>query len=244
MRNDTGHPGLSRSPRAPHPSGGKAVRRPLRAVAGRVLLYAALVIAPGVVSPFGDEAMLAELKANYGERAYNRGVMLRKLLGNLREADTRIKLKEINSFFNEFTYRSDEALWGEHDYWATPVEFIGRHGGDCEDYVISKYFALRNLGIRDEQLFLTYAKAKKQNIAHMVLNYFETPESVPLVLDNYNPEILPVSERNDLIPLYSFNASSLFLSNPSAGLGQALPTDKIRNSKWDKLLEDIRRKQR
>ena len=43
-------------------------------------------------------------------------------------------------------------------------------------------------------------------------------------------------------PIYSFNADSLFLSNPSAGLGKALPTDKIKNSKWDKLLSDIKGK--
>ncbi len=187
--------------------------------------------------------MLAELRASFGQRAYARGEKLRELMVRLKKADTRTKLSEINRFFNGFAYRTDQALWGQTDYWATPTEFVGRAGGDCEDYVVSKYFALRTLGIADEKLYLTYAKATKQNIAHMVLNYFETPTSVPLVLDNYVPDLLPATERGDLIPLYSFNAKSLFLSNPSAGLGQALPTDKIRNSKWEKLLADIRRKE-
>ena len=51
---------------------------------------------------------------------------------------------------------------------------------------------------------------------------------------------LPANKRKDLKPLYSFNADSLFLTNPSAGLGKALPTDKVKNSKWDKLLNDVR----
>ncbi len=207
----------------------------------KLLIGAVLIISPGSVRPFGGESLLAELKASYGERAYNRGIELHGLLKILQDADTQTKLIEINRFFNGFTYRSDQELWGEKDYWATPTEFLGRHGGDCEDFVISKYFALRALGIPDEQLFLTYARATKQGIAHMVLNYFETEDSVPLVLDNYEHKLLPVTKRDDLIPLYSFNARSLFLSNPSAGLGQALPTDKIRNSKWEKLLRDIRR---
>jgi len=187
-----------------------------------------------------DDAMLDELKATYGKRAYDRGLKLRTLLQGLRDEDIKTKLQKVNHFFNEFIYRSDKNLWGEKDYWATPTEFIGRKGGDCEDYVISKYFALRSLGVPDKKLFLTYAKARKENIAHMVLNYYENPTSVPLVLDNYNPKILPASERGDLAPVYSFNIESLFLSNPSAGLGRALPTDRIKNSKWDKLLSDIR----
>ena len=134
----------------------------------------------------------------------------------------------------------DAQLWGEEDYWATPVEFLGRKGGDCEDFVVGKYFALRALGVADEHLFLTYVKAIQQNIAHMVLTYHPTPGSIPLVLDNYNPSILPASDRPDLAPAYNFNAKSLFLTNPSAGLGQALPTDQIKNSKWDALLSSMK----
>tara|TARA_Y100000588_G_scaffold358653_1_gene417011 strand:+ start:1133 stop:1435 length:303 start_codon:yes stop_codon:yes gene_type:complete len=96
------------------------------------------------------------------------------------------------------------------------------------------------LGIEDKHLFLTYVKAIKQNVAHMVLTYHSEPGSIPLVLDNYNPVILPASARLDLVPVYSFNAESLFLSNPSAGLDQSLPTDKIKNSKWDALLSSMK----
>ena len=200
-----------------------------------------LVAATEGLTPFIDQQVLKTLKSKYGPKAYNRGLSLSALLERLKDADALTKLTEVNKFFNEFTYRSDKELWGKHDYWATPTEFIGRNGGDCEDYVVSKYFALRALGIADDHLYLTYVKATKQNIAHMVLNYFETKRSVPLVLDNYDPAVLPASERGDLIYVYSFNAASLFLSNASAGLGRSLPTDKIRNSKWDKLLSNIRK---
>jgi predicted transglutaminase-like cysteine proteinase len=182
------------------------------------------------------------IKKQYGSVAYKRAQALQRLLNRLEHANTNAKLEEVNRFFNRFKYESDESLWKQKDYWQTPTEFIGIHAGDCEDYVISKYFALRALGIPDEKLFLTYAKAirKSGNIAHMVLNYFETPDSVPLVLGNYNHEIVSALKRKDLIPVYSFNAKSLFLSN-SAGLGQALPTSKIKNGKWERLLQAIKR---
>ncbi len=190
---------------------------------------------------FVDEQMLQRLNQQYSIQAKRRGQALNKLLKQLAGKGVDEQLKEVNRFFNQFKYKTDRALWGQKDYWATPEEFIGQNAGDCEDYVVAKYFALRSLGVPDEKLYLTYVKAVKQNAAHMVLSYFETPKSIPMILDNYNPRILKASKRRDLLPVYSFNAKSLFLTNASAGLGRSLPTSKIKNNKWQKLLADIRR---
>jgi predicted transglutaminase-like cysteine proteinase len=192
-------------------------------------------------SPMFDSAALKQLKNAYSVEASRRGQALNKLLDELANAPVEKQLIEVNRFFNQFRYREDIDQWGEKDYWATPQEFIGTQTGDCEDFVIAKYFALRKLGVPDKSLYLTYVKALKQNVAHMVLSYFETPRSTPKILDNYNPKILPASQRRDLLPVYSFNANSLFLNNASAGLGKSLPTDKIKNSKWKALLANIRK---
>ena len=207
----------------------------------RIFFLTLLTASTLLAEPFVDRSMLGELTNNYGERAHRRGVALNALVERLRDTDTATQLVEVNAFFNQFIYATDPDTWGEEDYWATPVEFLGRQTGDCEDFVIAKYFVLRALGISDESLYLTYVKALKQNIAHMVLTYHEAPGSVPLVLDNYNAKILPASERPDLAPVYSFNADSLFLSNASAGLGQVVPTEKLKNSKWTKLLSKLKR---
>ncbi len=129
-----------------------------------VLLTIWLLIIP--LSQFAQVAInwieFSVLKKQYGEVAYNRAKALEKLLIRLEKADTATKLEEVNRFFNRFNYESDESLWKQKDYWQTPTEFIGMNAGDCEDYVISKYFALRALGIPDEKLFLTYAKAVRK----------------------------------------------------------------------------------
>tara|TARA_R110001592_G_scaffold160059_1_gene391984 strand:- start:9440 stop:10132 length:693 start_codon:yes stop_codon:yes gene_type:complete len=189
--------------------------------------------------PFIDFLMLERLQKNYGEDAVKRGEQLNRLLLEINNKDIQTKLLEVNRFFNRFTYKLDDEVWGEADYWSTPEEFIGMYAGDCEDYVVAKYFTLRYLGVPDERLYLTYVKALKQNVAHMVLTYFETPESIPLVLDNYDLRILTADKRTDLLPIYSFNAKSLFLTNASAGLGRSLPTDKVKNSKWTRLLSTL-----
>lgn len=190
---------------------------------------------------FADELMLQRLNKQYSAAAKQRGIALNNLLHKLQGKDVRYQLSEVNRFFNQFRYKEDLKLWGQKDYWATPEEFLGVNSGDCEDYVVAKYFALRKLGVPDKHLYLTYVKAVRQNIAHMVLSYFETPKSIPLILDNYNPRILRADKRKDLLPVYSFNAKSLFLTNASAGLGRALPTNKIKNNKWQRLLENIKR---
>ena len=117
-----------------------------------------------------------------------------------------------------FQFIDDSKLWGISNYWATPIEFIGVNGGDCEDYSIAKYFTLLELGIADEKMRITMVKAVKLNQYHMVLAYYETPSAMPLILDNLDGVIKPASLRNDLIPVYSFNASQLWL-NKEKGRG-------------------------
>jgi predicted transglutaminase-like cysteine proteinase len=219
-------------------------KRPFDLTKSYLLLALCLVIwVPQIPSaaPLVSDSMLQALKKDYSEQAYRRGIALNKLLEQLKDKAVDIQLKEVNRFFNQFQYREDKDQYGVKDYWATPQEFLGTQQGDCEDFVIAKYFALRQLGVPDSRLYLTYVKALKQNVAHMVLSYFVTPKSIPQILDNYNPQILIASKRQDLLPVYSFNANSLFLSNASAGLGKSLPTDKIKNSKWKKLLADFRK---
>ncbi len=194
-----------------------------------------------LAGPLVSNDMLNHLKTAYSNQAYRRGLAINKLLVELQDQGIQTQLAEVNRFFNQFEYAEDQVHWGEQDYWATPAEFLGTNKGDCEDFVIAKYFALRKLGVPDKRLYLTYVKALKQNVAHMVLSYFPTPASIPQVLDNYNPMIVSADKRPDLLPVYSFNAKSLFLSNASAGLGKSLPTHKIKNSKWTKLLADIQK---
>ncbi len=99
------------------------------------------------------------------------------------------------------------------DYWATPIELLATHGGDCEDFAIAKYITLRALNIPDQKLRITYVKALDLNQAHMVLTFYDTPGSIPQVLDNLITEIKPANLRQDLEPVYSFNGSGLWLTN-------------------------------
>ncbi|MFT6975978.1 MAG: hypothetical protein ACJA0E_001981 [Bermanella sp.] len=45
----------------------------------------------------------------------------------------------------------------------------------------------------------------------MVLAYYATARSEPLILDNLTPRILLASQRRDLSPVYSFNGLGMWL---------------------------------
>ena len=135
----------------------------------------------------------------------------------------REKLELVNDFMNRTPFVADAQHWGKEDYWATPVEFLSTNGGDCEDFSIAKYFALRSLGVPDEKLRITYVKEiVVYNEAHMVLAYFPAPDAEPLVLDNINKTIRPASTRTDLVPVYSFNGTGLWLAKDQTGRGQSV----------------------
>lgn len=155
------------------------------------------------------------------------------------------RLKKVNDFFNrQLAYYEDQEIWGLADYWATPMESLSKGKADCEDYVIAKYFALRNMNVPDHQLRLIYVKARiggansKIEQAHMVLAYYPSANAEPLVLDNLVSDIRPASKRPDLHPIFSFNGQGVFTgSAASATVGKGGTS---RLSRWQDLLERAR----
>jgi len=199
-------------------------------------LFTALVVAEGIV--LGPE-LIKSVREKYGEPAVKRVLTWQKLMHNSRGKSESEKLADVNRFFNRLKFRPDSILWNKNDYWATPIEAMGKGAADCEDYSIAKYFTLRELGVPDSKLRIMYVKALRLNQAHMVLTYYPSPDAVPLVLDNLNPRILPASRRTDLAPVYSFNGDGLWLAK-SRGMGSRVGTSK-RINLWQDLKARMRR---
>jgi len=114
----------------------------------------------------------------------------------------------INKMMNKKPYIVDSKLWGQSDYWATPVEFMTR-GGDCEDYAIAKYTALRALGVPEERLRIAIVQDLKKNIPHAVLIVY-TDEG-PYALDNQNSSLVNGSRLERYKPIFSINRQAWWL---------------------------------
>ncbi|EQB39103.1 hypothetical protein M947_08050 [Sulfurimonas hongkongensis] len=187
--------------------------------------------------PYVDATLLEKITKKYNFFAKKRFLYLQKSLDAVKNKSDIKKLEKVNSFFNKVKYSPDMKIYGKPDYWATPWEFLGRDRGDCEDYVISKYFALLYLKVDAKKLFFTYVRSSKFKEAHMVLTYFETPRSEPLVLDNNNFKVLKASQRKDLTPIYHFNGESLY----RVETGKEIKNQKS-HKKFDELKLKMKRK--
>lgn len=178
---------------------------------------------------------LAQVEQEYGTRAANRLKQWQKLVDDNQDLDEKDKLVLVNDFFNRVDFVDDIIHWKKKDYWATPIELLATNAGDCEDYSIAKYFTLKALGVPESKLYITYVKAIRLKQAHMVLTYFKTPKSVPVVLDNINKQIIEATKRKDLVPVYSFNGDGLWLAR-QRGKGKSVKGGTSKLKKWNDLL--------
>src|SRR5467141_1872318 len=75
------------------------------------------------------------------------------IVENAKAREGRARLGEINRAINlAIRPMSDLAQYGEIDVWSSPLVTFVNGAGDCEDYAIAKFVALRQTGISPEDL--------------------------------------------------------------------------------------------
>lgn len=131
-----------------------------------------------------------------------------KDLASYRHASLKVMAENVNAFVNKTRYVTDSRNWGQSDYWATPVEFLQR-GGDCEDYAVAKYVALRSLGVPEDRMRIAVVQDTQKNIPHAVLVVYA--ESGVYVLDNQSENMLSGESGNRYRPIYSINRQAWWL---------------------------------
>jgi predicted transglutaminase-like cysteine proteinase len=125
--------------------------------------------------------------------------------------DKKQVVAEVNTFFNDWEYILDIDNWGISDYWEIPSEFI-EFSGDCEDYAIIKYYTLRTLGFKADDLRIVILKDTIRNGAHAVLATYFKDEI--LILDNLSTMPLEDTILTQYVPYYSINENTKWLHFP------------------------------
>lgn len=121
-----------------------------------------------------------------------------------------VKLESVNFYINSFVGAYDEQSYQAEDYWASRGEFLKTGGGDCEDYVFSKLYTLKDLGVHPEKMAACIVQEKYSNQKHMVLLVWKDAYKEALVLDNLSFKILELSKRVDLHVKQCMNENGYF----------------------------------
>jgi predicted transglutaminase-like cysteine proteinase len=91
------------------------------------------------------------------------------IVDNARGKEGRARLGEINRAVNlAIRPMSDLAQYGEIDVWSPPLDTFATGAGDCEDYAIAKFVALRLAGIPADDLRLVIMRDTLRGEDHAV----------------------------------------------------------------------------
>jgi predicted transglutaminase-like cysteine proteinase len=121
-----------------------------------------------------------------------------------RAKEGRARLGEINRAVNlSIKPMSDFAQYGIADHWSAPLATLTAGAGDCEDYAILKYVALREAGIDADDLQLMVVRDIKHDGLHAVLVVRLGEQWV--ILDNRMLVMLNVLEAYHYYPLFVLN---------------------------------------
>lgn len=115
--------------------------------------------------------------------------------------DGRARIGEINRAINLVIRPADDlAQHGVADFWASPLTTFAAGAGDCEDYAIAKYVALREAGTAGEDLRLVVVRDDVAREYHAVAAV--RFESRWLILDNRQLAMREDAELTGFTPLF------------------------------------------
>lgn len=139
-----------------------------------------------------------------------------KAVSAARGGSTTDQVMAVDRAVNALPYVSDSRNWGVADYWETPQEMFAR-GGDCEGFALTKYFALRDLGVRDEAMRIAIVWDRRDLEEHAVL--LVRADGDTWILDNKTAQPVRLADDPQRYRLiYHLNESGVRLPEvPRAG---------------------------
>jgi predicted transglutaminase-like cysteine proteinase len=124
--------------------------------------------------------------------------------------DGRARLDAVNRAVNAaIGYTSDMAQWGVADLWSSPLVSFATLRGDCEDYAIAKYVALRQAGVAAADLRIVLARDNALGEDHAVLA--ARHDGRWLILDNRRADVVEEGDVRYLAPLFAVDQDGVKL---------------------------------
>jgi predicted transglutaminase-like cysteine proteinase len=116
----------------------------------------------------------------------------------------RARLADVNVRVNAAVrYVSDDVQHGVPDRWSTPLATFAAGRGDCEDYAIAKYVALREAGMPAADLRIVLVRDSVLRQDHAILAARDHGRW--LILDNLRSGLLDDGELKRYLPLFALD---------------------------------------
>ena len=169
-----------------------------------------------------DLAALAECPSS-AERCAPATREFRDLVAAAAKRTGREKIDLVNrSVNNSIRYVSDLAQHGVSDLWSGPLSTYKSRQGDCEDYAIAKYVALREAGMSRDDLRLLLVRDRFAG-DHAVVG--ARHEGRWLILDNRHSRLLEPDSVAHLRPMFALDHQGVKLF--AAPYAQGLPAQHV-----------------
>ncbi len=124
-----------------------------------------------------------------------------EIVDTARAKQGRARLGEINRAINlAIKPQSDMAQHGQIDVWSSPLDTFASGAGDCEDYAIAKFVALRMAGLAAEDIRIVVLRDLLRGEDHAVT--LARLDGHWLTLDNRRMAMIEDAEIRNYRPLF------------------------------------------
>jgi predicted transglutaminase-like cysteine proteinase len=156
----------------------------------------------GVERKLDDERVQLALCDGDRERCVSPAALqLLAIVDNARARDGRARLGEINRAINlAIKPMSDMAQYGQIDVWSSPLVTFTTGAGDCEDYAIAKFVALRLAGMSPDDLRIVVMRDTLSGEGHAVA--MARLDQHWLTLDNRRMAMVEDTDVRNIRPLF------------------------------------------
>jgi predicted transglutaminase-like cysteine proteinase len=156
----------------------------------------------GVERKLDDERVQLALCDGDRERcASPAALQLLAIVDGARARDGRARLGEINRAINlAIRPMTDMAQYGQIDVWSSPLVTFTTGAGDCEDYAIAKFVALRLAGMSPDDLRIVVLRDTINGEGHAVA--MARLDQHWLTLDNRRMAMVEDTDVRNIRPLF------------------------------------------
>ncbi len=171
-----------------------------------------------------DMVQLALCDGDRGHCVSPAALKLLAIVDTARTREGRARFGEINRAINlAIRATSDMAQHGQIDVWSSPLDTFASGAGDCEDYAIAKFAALRLAGVSPDDIRIVVLRDQTRGEDHAAV--MARMDGHWLMLDNRRMAMIEDIDVRNHLPLFVIDDGGVMRYDPAAPLARSTDQD-------------------